>query len=211
MDIVYINEYLPFHKTKRFYWRSRLVLAVGTRAGASPARRAVVNRTRFAVSALRASIPWRFCPHSRTMGGWRFPHEKAHSSCDQAWPGGAEKAGYASYQQCSRPSCGWSQLGLSQRIGAEMARLMRIGCRFAARSGVAVWLRSSYRAASIAMRWRGVLGLILARKNADPAGWWASVGPVTPSFSAVKAAGDEAIRLLAAPFIEDQSLHVFVA
>lgn len=183
---------------------------VGARAGMSPARRAVVNRTRFAVSTLRASIPWRFCPHSRAVGGCGgFGHEKPHSSCDQAWPGGAGKAGkagkagYASYQQYSGPSCGRAQLGLGRRIWAEMARRMRIAAVFAACFACVYPASFSVSRHRHSGRGRGVLRLILSRKNASGMGGDGShAHPGNPSGWSVNAAGDEARCLLAQPFIE---------
>ena len=77
--------------------------------------------------------------------------------------------GYASYQQCSGPSCGWSQLGLGQRIGAETACRVRIGPlrRSFWRSCLAPF--SVSRGQHCDAR-KGRLGLIFVRKNADPAG-----------------------------------------
>ncbi len=164
---------LRFHSERHLWVKIQPISVddVGARAGTSPARRAVVNRTRFAVSALRASIPWRFCPHSRAVGGCGgFGHEKPHSSCDQAWPGGAGKVGYASYQQYSGPSCGCAQLGLGRRIWVEMARRMRIAAVFAACFACVYPASFSVSRHRHLGRGRGVLRLILSRKNAFPAG-----------------------------------------
>lgn len=114
--------------------------------------------------------PWRFCPYSRAVCGCVSRMKKPIFHAIRRGPGGAEKAGYASYQQCSGPSCGRAQLGLGRRIWAEMARWMRIAAVFAACFACVYPASFSVSRHRHSGRGRGVLRLILSRKNAFPAG-----------------------------------------
>jgi hypothetical protein len=80
----------------------------GARAATSPARRAIMNRTRFAGSACGLPSHGAFARIRRRWEADVFRMKNPHSSCDQAWPGWAEKAGYACFSSAvDGLSLGW--------------------------------------------------------------------------------------------------------